>query len=78
MNSKQKIVYRNTSKDDLKLILEPWGGETIISPNSEIDIIIDGDHSLGYLEFEYDHHTVIIYGWQGSIIRIYENGKEVL
>lgn len=77
MRLQQKIVYRNIGKNDLKLIVEPCGNETIIPYNSEIDIIIDGDHALGFLELEYENDILIIYGWQGSVIRIYQDGKEI-
>ncbi|MCU4710560.1 hypothetical protein [Acinetobacter pittii] len=54
MGLKQKIIYKNSRNEKIKLILEPWAEEYNIE--SEID-------------------RVVIYGWQGSLIQVFKNGK---
>ncbi|MCK0914643.1 hypothetical protein KWF73_08910 [Acinetobacter pittii] len=54
MGLKQKIIYKNSKNEKIKLILEPWAEEYNIE--SEID-------------------RVVIYGWQGSLIQVFKNGK---
>lgn len=77
MNIKQKIVYGNSTIKDIRLVVEPWGREFILEPNSNVDIIIEGNTMLGCLEIESNEEGLIIYGWAGSIISIYQNGIEV-
>ncbi|ESK55263.1 hypothetical protein [Acinetobacter tjernbergiae] len=77
MNIKQKIIYGNSTIKDIRLVVEPWGREFILEPNSNVDIIIEGNIMLGCLEIESNEEGLIIYGWAGSIISIYQNGIEV-
>ncbi|MBE2166659.1 hypothetical protein IIQ43_19265 [Acinetobacter oleivorans] len=75
MRLKQKIIYKNSSNNKIKLVLEPWGEEYSVESNSEVEIIIEGDLEKGYLIIESDNDSLIIYGWQGSLIQIFKDGE---
>lgn len=75
MGLKQKIIYKNSKNEKIKLILEPWAEEYNIESNSEVEIIVEGDIEKGYLMIESEIDRVVIYGWQGSLIQVFKNGK---
>lgn len=72
---KQKLIYKNSKNEKIKLILEPWAEEYNIESNSEVEIIVEGDIEKGYLMIESEIGRVVIYGWQGSLIQVFKNGK---
>ncbi len=37
MRLKQKLIYKNSKNEKIKLILEPWAEEYNIESNSEVD-----------------------------------------
>jgi hypothetical protein len=72
----QKVVIVNRSGNLTKLILEPWTDEVEINKGDAITAVGHGpDGERAYLEIEYEKNIVVIYGWQGSVVRIYVNGK---
>lgn len=75
MRIKQKIIYKNSGINKIKLILEPWAEEYSIEPNSEVEIIIEGDLEKGYLMIESDNENLIVYGWEGSFIQLFKDGE---
>ena len=75
MGLKQKIIYKNSKNEKIKLILEPWAEEYNIKSNSEVEIIVEGDIEKGYLMIESEIDRVVIYGWQGNLIQVFKNGK---
>lgn len=75
MKIKQKILYKNSSSNKIKLVLEPWAEEFEVKLDSEVEIIIEGDPTKGYLMIESDNNSLIIYGWQGSLIQLYQDGE---
>ncbi|MEJ5139067.1 MULTISPECIES: hypothetical protein [Acinetobacter] len=75
MKIKQKFLYKNSSSNKIKLVLEPWAEEFEVKPDSEVEIIIEGDLTKGYLMIESDNNSLIIYGWQGSLIQLYKDGE---
>lgn len=75
MKIKQKFLYKNSSSNKIKLVLEPWAEEFEVKPDSEVEIIIEGDLTKGYLMLKSDNNSLIIYGWQGSLIQLYKDGE---
>ncbi|KRI51668.1 hypothetical protein [Acinetobacter pittii] len=75
MRLKQKIIYKNSKNEKIKLILESWAEEYNIKSNSEVEIIFEGNIEKGYLMIESEINRVVIYGWQESLIQVFKNGK---
>ncbi len=40
MRLKQKIIYKNSKNEKIKLILEPWAEEYNIESNSEVRLLL--------------------------------------
>ncbi|MFW1945431.1 hypothetical protein [Acinetobacter guillouiae] len=77
MKSKQKIIYQNSSDEAIKLIIEPWGQELYIDSKVKVEIQIEGGSEHGCLMIESIQKTLILYGWEGSIIDVYQDGEKI-
>ena len=56
------------------LIVEPWAVEHWIEPGMSVVVIGQGGLTEGYFEIEHFNQGMIIYGWEGSIVSILQNG----
>jgi hypothetical protein len=76
MNTTQTITYVNGAATRLLMILEPWAEQYWIEPRDRVDITA---HSgvAGHLEFEHTEAALIVYGWEGSVVRVFRDGKEL-
>jgi hypothetical protein len=76
MNTTQTITYGNGTATRLLIILEPWAEQYWIEPADRVDIKA---HSSvpGQLEFEHTQAGLIIYGWEGSVVWVLRDGKEL-
>jgi hypothetical protein len=66
----------NSYKDDLKLFIEPWGEELLIPPNLTYAIIAEGPFG-DCLELEFGDRTIIVYGWPGSAVSVFDGSKRL-
>ena len=62
-----KLIFTNSSSNNMRLILEPWAEEYSIESNSTVEIIADNP-SGKEIEIEYNDKAIIIYGWADSMV----------
>jgi hypothetical protein len=72
-----KFSYKNSSSQSRRLILEPWGEQYQIAVGQIVEVI--GSGGLEGMSFEIDHldECIIVYGWQGSIVKVLSAGVEL-
>ncbi|AUX40250.1 uncharacterized protein SOCE26_016490 [Sorangium cellulosum] len=63
------IAVTNSNGSEVRLILEPWAEEVVLSPDESVDIAFSGPQG-GRMEVEVKPGAVILYGWEGSILSI--------
>lgn len=61
------------------VVLEPWTGEYTLDSGKSLEVIADGDMSLP-LEIELVDDRIVVYAFDsaGAILRIFQDGKELL
>jgi len=77
MKFKQTISYQNTSDCRTLLIVEPWAEQYLIEPGGKVDIIGEGGEPSSGFEIKHTNDELIIFGWTGSVVRVWRNGVEV-
>jgi hypothetical protein len=73
----QKLTYTNRTQGRLLVFLEPWAEEYWIDPGERIDIEVRSGTPEGHLELEQTSEGITIYGWEGTVISILRDGKEL-
>jgi ribosomal protein L21E len=73
----QTIFIDNYSGNLSKLILEPWTDEVDIKKGDTVTVVGNGPVLKAGLEVEYKGNRLVIYGWNGSSLTVYVNGKNV-
>ncbi len=58
------------------LYLEPWGEQYTITPEATFTVVARGPEGDA-LEVEWADDHIILYGWPGSIVTLFHDGKEV-
>jgi len=66
----------NTRSVPLILYLEPWGEQYPIAPEATFTAVAKGPEGDG-LEVEWADDHIVLYGWPGSVITLFQDGKEV-
>jgi hypothetical protein len=77
MNVLLRFSYTNRSQSKLLMIVEPWACEYWIEPNESVDVEVRGGSHRGRLEIEQTPEGLTIYGWEGTLISVARDGKEV-
>src|SRR5437588_11143082 len=70
----QYLTMRNSHGQHLRLHIEPWGEELLISPNAIYQIVAEGPVG-GCLEIEFAEAEITAYGWPGSILSVFQEHK---
>ena len=65
----QRISIINSSEQNRRLRLEPWGDEVDLVVGGSVTIKASGPKE-GVLEFEQLDDGITLYGWEGSILEI--------
>ena len=78
MKFKQVIRYQNTSDRKSLLIIEPWAEQYSIESGDRVDIVGEGGDLTSGFEVEHAVSELIVYGWVGSVVKVWRNGVEVL
>jgi hypothetical protein len=58
------------------LCLEPWGEQYTLTPEATFTVIAKGPEGDA-LEVEWTDDHITLYGWPGSIVTLFHDGKEV-
>jgi hypothetical protein len=77
MNPTQTITYRNRTGGRLLIVLEAWAEQYWIEAGAQVEIHARSGVP-GHLELEHTDGGLIIYGWQGSVVSIIRDGKELV
>lgn len=78
MKFKQVISYKNASDQKSLLIIEPWAEQYSIEPGDKVDIAGEGGDSSSGFDIQHAGDMLVIFGWVGSIIKVWRNGMEVV
>jgi hypothetical protein len=70
------LAVRNTGTKELTFALELWGREYSILPGDALQVAWWGPLG-GLLEVETGDDRLTVYGWPGSDIRVFRDGKEL-
>ncbi len=71
-----RLRIGKTTADVVLFFLEPWGEEYNMPPGVTFDVVAkgpDGDD----LELHYGERRITLYGWTGSIVRVFKDGIEL-
>jgi hypothetical protein len=74
---RQVLWLLNSGSEPLRLTLEPWGVVTDLVPGKRYEVVADGPVG-DCLEAEFNGTAVFVYGWSGSVVSVFLDGKEVL
>jgi hypothetical protein len=77
MSLSQAFSYTNRTERRLLLILEPWAEWYWIEPGQQVDIEARGGVPGGHFELEHTTDGLIVYGWEGTVVHVLRDGKEL-
>ncbi len=69
-----RLHIRNHRSITLTFTLEPWGDEYLMVPGAVFEVQATGP-AEGILEVEATEEGFTIYGWTGSIVEVFHEGK---
>jgi hypothetical protein len=58
------------------VVLEPWGEEFTLRGGDDLTIQAEGSAG-GELEISLEEACIVVFGWEGSIVRLFSSGKEL-
>src|SRR5437870_3595150 len=68
----------NSGSSPLIFHLEPWGDEVSMSPGFSLDVLARGPQGEGkILEVVVSGDSVTVYGWSGSLVRLFRGTTEI-
>lgn len=70
----QFLRIQNSYSRPVTIHLEPWGEELMISPNATYEFAARGP-DRDFLQIDFAPSRITIYGWSGSVISVYYQGK---
>jgi hypothetical protein len=73
----QKFTYTNRTQSRLLIVLEPWAEEYWIDPGEHVDIEVRNGVSGNHLELEDTSEGITIHGWEGTVVSVLRDGKEL-
>ena len=73
-----RFTYTNATGGPIRVLLEPWAEQYIIQPGQRVEAIIVGSDEIGVLEFVQNDDMFVIYGYTGSVITLFTDGKELM
>jgi hypothetical protein len=71
-----RLRVQNTSADPVLICLEPWGEQYTMPPGVTFEVVATGPEGDA-LEIQYAEHRITLFGWTGSIVRLFQDGIEV-
>jgi hypothetical protein len=76
MAYKSTISIINKTERPLTFHLEPWGRQLPMPAGSRFQVVAEAKQQ-GEIEIEYEENDILVWGWQGSILTIFSNGREI-
>jgi hypothetical protein len=77
MAYKCSVSISNETSRPLTFHLEPWGEQFPMPPGSTFQVVAEAKKQ-GEIEIVYEENDVLVYGWEGSVLSIFSNGKEII
>lgn len=72
----ETVRVRNTRAGELAFYLEPWGEHYVLASGAALEIVAEGPGGDS-LEVELADDHITVYGWSGSTVTLYQEGKEL-
>lgn len=76
MSYKTSLSIANLREREIVLYLEPWG-EQIAMPTGVTFQIVAKAERQGDVEIQYEEEGIVVWGWEGSVLDVFCNGKAV-
>lgn len=70
------LRVHNSRSVPLTLYLEPWGEQYTMAPEATFTAVARGPEG-DTLEVEWADDHIVLYGWPGSVVTLFHEGKEV-
>jgi hypothetical protein len=67
----------NSNEADTTFVIEPWTSQCSMPRGAIFEVIAHGPKG-GVLEVEYSRDHIVLYGWAGSTLTVYQNGETIL
>jgi hypothetical protein len=77
MSATQTFTYANRTDRRLVLIIEYWAEEYWIEPGEQVEVVARGGVQGGRFEVEHRADGLTVYGWEGTMVYVLRNGKEL-
>jgi hypothetical protein len=61
------VAVTNSGAAPVRLVLEPWGDETLVPPATTVRISFEGPQG-GLLEIAVKPGQITVFGWEGSVL----------
>ena len=74
MSYKCSISISNESNGPLTFHLEPWGEQFSMPARSTFQVKAEATEQ-GEMEIQYEERAILVWGWTGSILTVFSNGK---
>ncbi|AUX27733.1 uncharacterized protein SOCEGT47_083310 [Sorangium cellulosum] len=68
-NTHGVISVTNSNDSEIRLTLEPWAEEVVLSPGQSVQVAFSGPQG-GHMEVDLRPGAVILYGWEGSVFSV--------
>lgn len=75
MHTVRRIIT-NEFTEPIDLGLEPWGMYLSIAPHQSLEVVAESPQA-GDLEVVSEKQSVVVYGWPGSTLKVYCDGKVI-
>ena len=73
----QKFSYINSLDVDAQIMVEPWAEQFVVRPSQRVDFLISNEGKIGAVELEQLPTGLIIYGYEGCVIKLFSDGREL-
>jgi hypothetical protein len=73
----QRLRISNFSSEPVTLCLEPWANEVSMLPEANFELVAEGPEG-DYLQVAYEQRRITVYGWSGSVLSVFHDGRLVV
>ena len=71
------LIVTNSRETEVFFFVEPWGNRHQMAPHA--NFIVKASSSVdGMLQIEYTEDTITVYGWEGSIVTLFDQESGVV
>jgi hypothetical protein len=71
-----RIRICNNRSRTIDFTVEPWGDVHAMGPGEAFDVVATGP-SEGTLEVDASEDGIVVFGWSGSVVQVFRDGKEL-